>query len=86
MFMTKKGAGAGGIEYSRSRRRRMAAKKRAEEQRWAAKSGPVTITRRDQVSTDDPLEDDGAPPLPVKDGTEPQAVLDREGRDPRAGN
>jgi hypothetical protein len=39
------GTSLGGTEQSPARRKRQAAKRRAEERRWAAKSGPVTVRK-----------------------------------------
>lgn len=69
--MTKKGAGAGGMEYSPSRRRRRQKQLRAEENRWAAKAGPVTVRYLDKgehpdAAVSDPHEAEGA----VKDDAE----------------
>jgi len=46
----KQGGNTGGIERSPEKTRRRAAARRAEERRWAAKAGPVTVTRVQSVS------------------------------------
>jgi hypothetical protein len=38
----------GAVEKSPARRNREAAKRRRQEQRWASKSGPVTVRRIDE--------------------------------------
>ncbi len=39
----------GGVEVSRERRKRDAKKRKRQEERWAAKSGPVTVYRDPSV-------------------------------------
>ena len=41
----KPGVSMGGLESSPKRRKRDRAKRKREEERWAAKSGPVIVTR-----------------------------------------
>jgi hypothetical protein len=43
------GASMGGVEVSRERRKRDAKKRKRQEERWAAKSGPVTVYRDPSV-------------------------------------
>jgi hypothetical protein len=51
--MPKTGGNTGGIEQSPRRRASKARRRRNEEQRWAARSGPVTVTRiEDRQGTD----------------------------------
>lgn len=44
MSRGKQGTSTAGMEYSAARRARKTKKLRAEENRWAAKAGPVTVT------------------------------------------
>lgn len=46
--MTRKGltgASLGGVELSPRRRKRLASQRRAQERKWAARSGPVTVIK-----------------------------------------
>lgn len=45
MAMSKQGTNTGSISYSPARKKRMQAARRAQERRWAARSGPVTVVR-----------------------------------------
>lgn len=46
------GGSLGGYELSPARKKRNAARKRAQEKRWQSKNGPVIVTRKDD---DDPV-------------------------------
>lgn len=43
----QQGTATGSVEVSPERRRRHAVRRKREEARWAAKAGPVTVTRTD---------------------------------------
>jgi hypothetical protein len=43
----KTGVNTSGIEVSPERRRKVARRRAAQERRWAAKNGPVIVTRKD---------------------------------------
>lgn len=43
--MTKKNGAAGSLHYSPRKRAQRAKRRRAQERRWAAKSGPVVIVK-----------------------------------------
>ena len=44
MSKGKQGGNTGGVEYSPAKAKRRAAVRKGQERRWAAKSGPVTVT------------------------------------------
>ena len=51
----KTGGATSGMEYSPGRAKRRAGARKAQERRWAAKSGPVEVRKADQVK-DAPTE------------------------------
>lgn len=51
------GAATGTVITSPAKARRLAAKRRAEEASWAARSGPVTVRRRDELGDQDEREE-----------------------------
>jgi hypothetical protein len=46
----KMGTSMGGLEVAPARKKRREKQRRAQEQRWAAKAGPVKVYYRDPVS------------------------------------
>jgi hypothetical protein len=57
--VTKKNGQSAGMEKSPERRKREAQRRRMQEKRWAARSGPVTVRR---VGDPKPSTDDGEVP------------------------
>jgi hypothetical protein len=55
----KPGTSMGGLEETPARKKRRAKARKREEQRWAAKSGPVTVYYRDSETGE---EHRGQPP------------------------
>ena len=52
MSKGKQGVSTGGIEKSPARRKREAAKRKRQEDRWAARSGPVEVRRVEDQEQD----------------------------------
>ena len=47
----KRGGNTSSVEYSKSRKRRMDKARARQEREWAAKSGPVVVTRKGDKPT-----------------------------------
>lgn len=62
MSKGRTGASLGGAESSPERRKRQAAKRKREEKRWAARSGPVTVRFVDPATLK-PEAGNGNPPV-----------------------
>ncbi len=61
---TKVGTSTGGLEETPARKKRRAKARKRQEERWAAKSGPVTVYYRDPVTGE---EREQPPEKPVTD-------------------